>query len=158
MMPVIRISDEVMDILKKFAVPLEDTPDSVLRRILSDYMKLKNHLKNVPTEDKFLGTQLKSPDREIPVAREKETRWIIASLKFIGRSARAEEVTNHIKKVFGNEFNEREKEPIPSTGEPRWHKNVNWARYYMTKAGLLREDSPRGVWDLTEKGENYYSD
>lgn len=37
-MPVIRVSDEVMEILKKFAIPLEDTPDSVLRRILKDYV------------------------------------------------------------------------------------------------------------------------
>ena len=41
MMPVIRISEDVMDMLKKFAVPLEDTPDSVLRRILGDYAHLK---------------------------------------------------------------------------------------------------------------------
>jgi predicted transcriptional regulator len=39
-MPVIRVSDEVMKILKKFATPLEDTPDSVLRRILKDYVRI----------------------------------------------------------------------------------------------------------------------
>jgi hypothetical protein len=46
-------------------------------------------------------------------------------------------------------------ETIPS-GETRWVKKVNWARYDMAMGGLLNPNSPRGVWDLTEKGKIYY--
>ena len=35
---------------------------------------------------------------------------------------------------------------------PRWHKNANWERYWMVREGLLRPDSPQGVWELTEAG------
>jgi len=34
-MPVIRVSDEVFAVLQRHAVPLSDTPDSVLRRLLN---------------------------------------------------------------------------------------------------------------------------
>ena len=40
-MPVIRVSDYVMNILKKYAIPLEDNADSVLRKILEEYDELK---------------------------------------------------------------------------------------------------------------------
>ena len=43
-MKVIRISEEVWEILKLFAKPLEDNPDSVLKRILDEYIELKNKL------------------------------------------------------------------------------------------------------------------
>jgi hypothetical protein len=155
MMPVIRISDDVMDMLKKFAVPLEDTPDSVLRKILNDYIMLKNNsglsTSNIPHERNLMvGTQ-----KLIPSSREKETRWIISSLISLGGSAKAEIVTGNIIKVFGREFSDRENELLPS-GEPRWHKNVHWARYYMAKAGLLNDNALHGVWELTEEGRNYY--
>ena len=57
MMPVIRISDDVMDMLKKFAIPLEDTPDSVLRRILDDYTNIKNTRRN-PTTVQRIGQNI----------------------------------------------------------------------------------------------------
>ena len=154
-MPVIRISDDVMEMLKKYAVPLEDTPDSVLRKILKDYDTLKNQSGQSPSSnmppEKWVTVR---HEKLIPSSREKEARWIIASLISLGGSAKAEMVTSHINEVFGREFSHRENELLPS-GEPRWHKNVHWARYYMAKADLLNDDVPHGVWELTEKGKRY---
>ncbi|MGO9580778.1 MAG: winged helix-turn-helix domain-containing protein [Desulfobaccales bacterium] len=155
MMPVIRISDDVMEILKKFAIPLEDTPDSVLRKILNDYARLKNQSELSPSNIPHEKGVTAGGQKLIPSSREKETRWIIDSLISLGGSAKAEMVTSHINKVFGREFSDRENELLP-LGEPRWHKNVHWARYYMAKAGLLNDDAPHGVWELTEKGKTYY--
>ena len=33
-----------------------------------------------------------------------------------------------------------------------WRNRVGWARYRLVEDGLLRSDSPRGVWELTEEG------
>jgi len=165
MMPVIRISDDVMDILKKFAVPFEDTPDSVLRKILKDYTRMKeigNQGNRMSSQDTIENLRLSLP-REIPSNKfprrtstiERGARWIVAALENLGGSARAEEVTNYIQKVFGQEFTGRDRETI-SSGETRWIKNVHWARYDMTRGGLLNENAPRGVWELTEKGRTFY--
>jgi restriction system protein len=160
MMPVIRISDDVMDMLKKFAIPLEDTPDSVLRRLLKDYAEIKNQ-ENLATFQEgpekprvtspMVSTSIRFPRKNV----ERYARWIVAALMGLGGTARAEEITSYIEKVFGREFTSKERESI-SSGETRWFKNVHWARYDMARGGLLNEDAPHGVWELTEKGKIFY--
>lgn len=45
---------------------------------------------------------------------------------------------------------EEQSEQLPS-GSLRFDNEVAWARFYLTRAGLL-DSSRRGVWSLTEKG------
>jgi len=42
-----------------------------------------------------------------------------------------------------------------SSGEPRWRNTVRWERSTMAKEGLLLDDSPRGIWEISEKGSKY---
>jgi len=39
-----------------------------------------------------------------------------------------------------------------STGETRAVNGIAWARQHLKVKGLIRDDSPRGVWELTEEG------
>ena len=41
---------------------------------------------------------------------------------------------------------------LPS-GEPRVRNQIRWARLYLVRAGLV-DPSMRGVWSLTQKGED----
>lgn len=163
-MPVIRVSDYVMDILKKYAIPLEDNPDSVLRKILEEYNDLKHKIENVPTSaDKTISTRREKTFTSDMISRasfprdyvERYARWIIASLFPLGGSADAKTVISQIQKTFKDEFTKKELGVLPS-GEFRWIKNVNWARYDMVRGGLLNENAPYGIWELTEKGKTYY--
>jgi restriction endonuclease Mrr len=45
-----------------------------------------------------------------------------------------------------------DEERLPSGNGYRWHRKANWERYYMVREGLLRDDSPQGIWELTETG------
>lgn len=38
---------------------------------------------------------------------------------------------------------------------PRWRNTAQWARYSMIREGLLKKDSPRGIWEISEKGREY---
>lgn len=40
-------------------------------------------------------------------------------------------------------------------GTIRWRGAAAWARYMMVQAGLLRNDSPHGIWEITEEGRRY---
>jgi restriction system protein len=44
---------------------------------------------------------------------------------------------------------EKEQEKTTSNGQSRVRNQVGWARFYLTKAGIL-DASQRGVWTLTE--------
>ena len=51
------------------------------------------------------------------------------------------------------ELQEVDLEPLSSSPDnPRWRNAAQWARYSMVKKGLLKSDSPRGIWELTDKG------
>lgn len=74
---------------------------------------------------------------------------VINALIELGGSGRPEEVEEAIVEQL--ELSEEERnEQIPS-GQSRFSNKVNWARFYLAKAGLI-DSSTRGVWSLTEKG------
>lgn len=74
---------------------------------------------------------------------------VINALIALGGSGRPEEVEEVIAEQLGLSEKERN-EQIPS-GQSRFSNKVNWARFYLAKAGLI-DSSTRGVWSLTEKG------
>ena len=45
-------------------------------------------------------------------------------------------------------------EPVKS-GQPRWWNLVCFERNALKEEGYLRDDSPRGVWELSEKGAGF---
>jgi restriction system protein len=76
---------------------------------------------------------------------------IIEVLKDLGGSGRPDEVRGLVASRLA--ISEREQsEQLPS-GASRFDTNVAWARFYLTRAGLL-DSSRRGVWSLTEKGRS----
>jgi restriction system protein len=74
---------------------------------------------------------------------------VINALIDLGGSGRPEEVEDVIAEQLGLS-EENKNEQIPS-GQSRFSNKVNWARFYLAKAGLI-DSSIRGVWSLTEKG------
>src|SRR5262245_12934006 len=76
---------------------------------------------------------------------------VINALIELGGSGRPEEVEEAIADQLGLSEEERN-EQIPS-GQSRFSNKVNWARFYLAKAGLI-DSSTRGVWSLTERGRN----
>jgi restriction system protein len=74
---------------------------------------------------------------------------VIDALIKLGGSGRPEEVEEAIAEQLGLSESERN-EQIPS-GQSRFSNKVNWARFYLVKAGLI-DSSTRGVWSLSEKG------
>jgi hypothetical protein len=103
--------------------PWKTTADSVVRRILREYVKLRSG------EKTDLGKLSTRPKTGPPFgkAKQRNDKWIIASLKSQGGRARAREIIRHIEITFGHEFTESERQALRS-GKPRWVKNVNSAR------------------------------
>ena len=43
--------------------------------------------------------------------------------------------------------------PLASDGvTPRWRNTAQWARNSLREQGLIRPDSPRGVWVVSDAG------
>ncbi|OLD98561.1 MAG: restriction endonuclease [Cyanobacteria bacterium 13_1_40CM_2_61_4] len=74
---------------------------------------------------------------------------IIEVLKMLGGSARPAEVREQLVRTL-NISEDAQADTLPS-GLPRFDNQVAWARFYLSKAGII-DSSARGVWTLTEKG------
>jgi restriction system protein len=74
---------------------------------------------------------------------------VIDALIELGGSGQPSEV----KEVIADKLNisENEQGEQIESGTSRFSKNVDWARFYLAKAGYI-DASTRGVWSLTETG------
>jgi restriction system protein len=74
---------------------------------------------------------------------------IIQVLRETGGSGTTAEVVD--RAIERMNISEKEQEVTNKNGESRVRNQVNWARFYLVRAGYL-DSSKRGIWSLTEKG------
>jgi hypothetical protein len=146
MMPVIRISDETYARLKKHAQPFEDTPESIIVKALSA-------LESVDGEVPTLTRTPSAPRSDAPKMPQKDFRvpLLMTLLRFGGR-AQAKDVRPLLGAIVAPKLADGDYESV-STGDPRWWNATCWERNELVKEGLLRADSERGVWEISEAGK-----
>ncbi len=74
---------------------------------------------------------------------------ILQILKQSGGSGTTSEVIDRAIELLG--ISESEQEAVLKNGQSRVRNQVQWARFYLVRAGYL-DSSLHGVWNLTEKG------
>lgn len=80
-------------------------------------------------------------------------RWfgpLLDALRALGGSATPEEATDKVAEIC--EVPETAQNELMESGQPRFRNQVAWARFHLKREGLL-DSSTRGVWRLTEKGQ-----
>jgi hypothetical protein len=138
-MKAIRIDEEVWAALQKKARAFEDTPNSVLRRVLGiDRANGKRRATNrAPRGARTPQSEFRAP--------------LLRVLYEAGGSAKMSEAVDRVGALMQERLNDIDRQTMTS-GEIRWRNAVQWERNEMVKEGLLKKDSPRGVWELTAKG------
>ena len=88
--------------------------------------------------------------------RTRETVYfkpILQVLSQMGGAGQMDEVLDRLPKVMKGTLTEVDFEPLAATSDvPRWWNTAQWAHNSMAQAGLLKTDSQRGVWELSEAG------
>jgi hypothetical protein len=78
---------------------------------------------------------------------------ILTVLLEMGGSAPMSEVLDRVYEKVKASLNEYDLQPLPSDPQSiRWRSTAQWCRYTLVREGLLRSDSPRGTWELSEEG------
>ena len=76
---------------------------------------------------------------------------ILKALAEMGGQGRANEVLERVFRMAEPYLTPEDRERLRS-GEVRWRRKANWERFVMVRDGLLRSDSPHGIWALSEAG------
>jgi hypothetical protein len=55
--------------------------------------------------------------------------------------------------MMKHQLNEYDHQLLPSDNSTmRWRNTAQWARNTLRSEGLLRSDSPRGTWEISDDG------
>ncbi len=84
---------------------------------------------------------------------------ILEVLLELGGVAPIDEVLGLVEQKIGNELKEVDYQTLPSDPNyVRWRNTAQWARHRMAQEGLLKSDSPSGIWEITEEGRRWLSE
>jgi Mrr N-terminal domain len=143
----IEIDDDVFELLKDRAEPFVDTPNTVLRRLLGlDRVDARPTAVDEQTGEKAAraapGTLLPEREYELPILCQLDVR---------GGRAPSREVVEAVGKELAGKLTELDKQPLRS-GDIRWQKRAAFVRLRLVERGELLEKSPRGTWEISDKG------
>ncbi len=80
-------------------------------------------------------------------------RPILQALEEAGGSAPMAQVLDRVYQLMQGVLKDVDHQPLASDPDmPRWRNAAQWARNSMVKEGLLKADSPRGIWETTHQG------
>ena len=78
---------------------------------------------------------------------------ILEALDRLDGAGRVRDVFRILGEIMSAQLNTYDYQPLPSDPNSiRWKSTAHNARFEMVKDGLLAEDSPRGVWEITDAG------
>ena len=81
---------------------------------------------------------------------------ILRALQDLGGQAQMQLVLERVGAELKGQF--REVDHLPLQSDPkraRWKNTAQWSRNTMVEDGLLKKDSPWGIWEITEAGSRY---
>lgn len=80
---------------------------------------------------------------------------ILKALEQLGGKGRMREVLGTVYEKMKDNLTEDDLRPVPSGRAIRWKNTAQWELSTMIKDGLLRDDSPTGIWEITDEGRMY---
>lgn len=84
---------------------------------------------------------------------------LLRVLDQMGGSGKVADVLERVGKVMKPVLKPVDYDPLASGPDnPRWRNAAQWARNSMIRDGLLKADSSRGVWEISDKGRQTLKD
>src|SRR5260370_37767220 len=169
--------EEILALLRPYGPKIDPIVDLMTRLVAERRLEKFSELEKEPSlegEGVYRITPLKSDEKgaveEEIIHAEQQNRGrlqsgqqtpreayfqpILMVLTELGGSAKVKEVLKRLEQPMKEALKKADYEPLKD-GAPRWHKGANFARLLMVQQGLLKKDSPRGLWEITEAGRTF---
>jgi len=85
-------------------------------------------------------------------------RPILQVLIDMGGKGRRKRVIDAVGKAMENILNDADRGTLPKSGWIRWRNRVQWQASEMRQRGFIRNDSPRGLWEISDEGRRWLDD
>ena len=114
---------------------------------------------NVDGDEEAANTQRQNLGRLQRGMRTREETYykpILQALEENGGSRKMNIVLDRVGQIMKGILKDVDYEPLASDPNSlRWRNTAQWARYSMIQEGFLKSDSPRGIWEISDKGRRY---
>ena len=153
----VQVPDDLLIIQNKLKFELNelDNPNDVLLFIADELSKsvgkIRDHYNK--TSDVIIrkNTYKGRISRDIPTIKRPDLqKAVIETLIEFGGRANANDVLDKLAIKLKTKLTPADLELLDD-GYTRWQKNVHWTRYILTEKGVLKSNSPRGIWELSDK-------
>lgn len=107
---------------------------------------------------KIVGKEFFSRAKKGTITTHEEFRRpLLQVLVDMGGKGKTRAVVDRVGKLMEGKLKARDFEPLPSDPEMiRWRNKVMWTRNTLVNVlGHMKSDSPRGVWEISEKGRSW---
>lgn len=85
-------------------------------------------------------------------------RPILEALVELGGRAPLPDVLDLVEAKMGGVLKPHDYEPLPSQPRSiRWRNTAQWCRNTLVREGLMKSDSPYGIWEISEQGRKALS-
>ncbi|MCD6327199.1 hypothetical protein J7M28_06570 [bacterium] len=147
----IPVPDELRHLRTTLVCELEvaDTPRKILLEIGEALKELMARLDSLGMAGRHRRSRNRGSSDEGITPIETLKEHLLQAIRALGGRAHPKEILDWIEEEHGNDFLPGDLEVRPS-GSKAWHQRVHYARYRMAQKGILRRDSPVGLWQLTE--------
>jgi hypothetical protein len=144
----ITTQDQINSELREF-----DNPEEILLFIADELSKTIDTIRRSTSGQNISKTYTYKGriDRKIPTTKRPELKVVLLDVmsEMNGRGS-VNEIIRKMEIRLKARLTPADLELLED-GEPRWQKNVQWLRYRMTLNGELKNNSPRGIWELSDK-------
>ena len=94
--------------------------------------------------------------RGLRTSQEAFFKPILAALVARGGSARKSDIVADLEASMGASLTAHDRMELPSNPhEIRWQNTVAWARHDLRLAGRIKDDSPQGIWEISDAGREW---
>lgn len=84
---------------------------------------------------------------------------ILQALVDLGGRSELHRVLECVQEMMKGRLNEHDLAVLPSDGvTPRWRNTAQWARNSLREEGLIRDDTPRAIWEISDKGREWLAE
>jgi hypothetical protein len=93
-------------------------------------------------------------ERGLRTSEDAFRKPILEALVELGGQAEISDVLDLVEKKMRGILNDYDYQPLSSDPDIiRWRNTAQWCRNTMVRQGLLKSDSPRGIWAISEEGK-----
>ncbi|GBD43553.1 hypothetical protein HRbin40_01027 [bacterium HR40] len=83
-------------------------------------------------------------------------RPILEALVELGGRASSGEVLDKVEEKMAQVLNAYDREPLPRSPQfIRWRNTASWCRMSLVREGLMKADSPHGIWEISDAGQRW---